>query len=738
MSQYLNRKANFKEIRSRFIFITTLAFLLIPLTCLVLADYTGLFDSYSHYPLWKQNLIWIIAVGMFAVSRIHFWRFMNIFQKAFEEESLANTRVSLRLNRSLARFHINYWGLLLHYVIFSVLAFYITTTHLNDYSARLSETATFAILYLAVTALIGIPLYFQAFNKLGRLIAYIELDRIRVGLKMRTIILGGIYPLLTSAVLLGYISWRTGEFKTEFLLAWFGLGITTLMVALLSLRGITQALQPVINLLKTTGAENHSRNLLAERLTPQSSDEIGYLTQKLSALLQTLGDQDEKLTYQVEHDSLTGLYNRHYFNAALEKLIARVAHRDIQCMLFYIDLDRFKEVNDTLGHASGDRLLIECARMMETHTRDGDLLARLGGDEFAIILHNTNNEKAEHISSNLLAMFEEYRFVEDGRTFNISCSIGMALINHTSQSVEEVLSQADQACHMAKTAGRNQAKFYEPNDSDDISEFNIDTGWAGRVRHMLDNDDHLQLVYQPVISIPNGKVLEFEVLMRMITNSGKTVLPGGFIPAAERFDLIHRIDRVTTRKAITQLTKMDSKTSFAINLSGHSLEDDELLPLIRHQVEITGIDASRLTFEVNESAVIANMNAASKFIHELKNIGCHFALDDFGSGFSSFYYLKHLPIDKVKIDGSLIRDLINNRVNQAMVQSIHQIAHAMEKQTIAESVENEETFQLLKGFGIDFAQGHFIGKPGKDIHNFKEGLVATLPFTKSEKKQRLL
>ncbi len=723
MSHYLNRKANFQQIRRHFSFITTSAFLFIPLICLMLANYTGLFDHYSLYPLWKQNLIWVIAIAMFVISRIHFWRFMNIFQKAFEEESI--TKLSPVLNRSLARFHINYWGLLIHYIIFSMLAFYITTTHLNSYTVRFSETATLAILYLSVTALIGIPLYFQAFNKLGRLIAYIELDRIRVSLKLRTFLLGGIYPLLTSAVLLGYISWRTDTFKIEFLLAWFGLGITTIMVAGLSLHGITQALQPVINLLKKSGMEKHSRSLIAAQLTPQSSDEIGYLTQELSTLLQTLGDQDEKLTYQVEHDSLTGLYNRHYFNNALEQLIARVAHRDIQCMLFYIDLDRFKEVNDTLGHASGDRLLIECARMMETHTRDGDLLARLGGDEFVIILHNTNNEKAEHISSNLLAMFEEYRFVEEGKTFNISCSIGMASIDHTSQSVETVLSQADQACHTAKTAGRNQAKFYEANSSDDISEFNIETGWAARVRLMLDNDDHLQLVYQPVISIQSGEILEFEVLMRMITDKGKVILPGGFIPAAERFDLIHRIDKVTTRKAINQLALMDSDTSFAINLSGHSLDNDELLPLIRNQIETTGIDASRLTFEINESTVITNMNAASKFIQELKVIGCQFALDDFGSGFNSFYYLEHLPIDKIKIEGSLVRNLINNPVNQAMVQSIHQIVHAMGKQTIAESVEDDETFQLLKSFGVDFAQGHFIGKPEKDIHHFKLAYAST-------------
>ncbi len=733
MSHYLNKKANFSEIRSRFVFITTLAFTVIPLTCLTLAHYMGFFKAYQNYPLWQQYLLWFIAVAMFIISRIHFWRFMNIFQNAFEEK--ATSKLSRRLNRSLARFHINYWGLLLHFVIFSVIAFYSTTSHLTDYYARISETANFAILYLAVTALIGIPLYFQAFNWLGRLIAYIELDRIQVGLKLRTIILGGIYPLLTSAVLLGYISWQTGYLKIEFILAWLGLGITTVMVSLLSLRGITQALQPVINLLKISGAENHSHNLLAERLTPQSSDEIGYLTQKLSALFQMLGDQDEKLTYQVEHDSLTGLYNRHYFNNALKDLVARVTHRDIQCMLFYIDLDKFKEVNDTLGHASGDRLLIECARMMESHTRDGDLLARLGGDEFAIILHNTNHEKAEHISSNLLTMFEEYRFVEDGKTFNISCSIGMASIDHTSKSAETVLSQADQACHAAKTAGRNQAKFYEPNSPDDISEFNIDTGWASRVRLMLDNDDHLQLVYQPIISVKSGKTVEFEVLMRMITNSGKTILPGGFIPAAERFDLIHRIDRATTRKAIDQLARLDSNTSFAINLSGSSLEDDELLPLIRKQIELSAIDASRITFEIDESAVAGNMSSATKFITELKKTGCRFALDNFGSGFSSFYYLKHLPIDIIKIDGSLIREITANPVNQAMVQSIQLIANAMNKQTVAKSVEDEGAFQLLKDFGVDFAQGHLIGKPGKDTSDFKEGLAATIPFTKSIKKQ---
>ena len=425
---------------------------------------------------------------------------------------------------------------------------------------------------------------------------------------------------------------------------------------------------------------------------------------------------EKQLSYQAEHDSLTGLYNRHYFQQELERLIARTARSGANSALFYFDLDQFKYVNDTLGHALGDELLLETTDILKSHSREGDLLARFGGDEFTLLLYNIDIKDAKPIAEKLRLLFENYRYNRASNSFNITCSIGITVIDNHSSSADEILAQADLACNLAKSHGRNRIYVFDPEDRDKLG-MAEDMGWAARVREVLDND-RFQIVYQPIVGINDGKIHSYEVLIRMPYDDGQTILPGGFMPAAERFGLIHSIDRWMVAKTIRTLAGLRDEghtLHFGINLSGRAFEDATLLPLIKAVLKETGLDPSWLTFEITETAAIANLNAAIRFIEALRNIGCRFALDDFGSGFCSFTYLKHLPVDTLKIDGSFVQSLPSAPVDQAMVKSMNQVAHALGKKTIAESVENVETLELLKELGVDYAQGHYLGKPSSKI-----------------------
>lgn len=419
-----------------------------------------------------------------------------------------------------------------------------------------------------------------------------------------------------------------------------------------------------------------------------------------------------QLSYHAEHDALTGLFNRNYFQQELERTVARVRRSGSACALFYIDLDQFKYINDTQGHAAGDRLLVDVATLLSTHVRDGDLLARFGGDEFTLLLYNINECDVLRAADNFRALCNDYKFAEEDEFFNIPCSVGIAMIDDHVNTAEEVLSHADLACNMAKQQGRNRVNLYNPADLDKAG-MAADMGWAAQVRKMLEHD-RFQLVYQPIVEIGSGVTTDYEVLVRMICDDGQIILPGGFMPAAERFGLIHSVDRWIVQRAIQQLSKLHAggqQASFSINLSGKAFEDTGLLPMIQELLTTTGLDPTWITFEITETAAIANLAAAEEFIVALKDIGCQFALDDFGSGFSSFAYLKHLPVDKLKIDGAFVKGIAHSSVDQAMVESMNQIAHALGKQTIAECVENAETLQILEQIGVDRAQGNYVGRP---------------------------
>ncbi len=445
-------------------------------------------------------------------------------------------------------------------------------------------------------------------------------------------------------------------------------------------------------------------------------DADGKVT-RISGMARDITEQkafQHQLSYHAEHDPLTGMFNRHYFQEELERTVARVARSGSDCALFYIDLDQFKYVNDTLGHAAGDRLLVDIAALLSAHVRDGDLLARFGGDEFTLLLYNIDKQDVLRAADNFRSLCDDYRFSADDKTFNVTCSIGVVMIDDTVTTAEEVLSHADMACNMAKQHGRNRATLYDPTDLGK-ADMAADMNWAARVREMLEHD-RFQLVYQPIVATADGTVKDYEVLVRMVCDDGQVILPGGFMPAAERFGLIHSVDRWIVKRAINQLGKLHQqgdRASFSINLSGHAFEDEALLPLIQEWLDTAGLDPSRVTFEITETAASENLAAAEEFIAALKDIGCQFALDDFGSGFSSFAYLKHLPIDKLKIDGAFVKGMAHSSVDQAMVESMNQVAHALGKVTVAECVENEETLLLLKEMGIDLVQGNYLGRPGE-------------------------
>lgn len=429
---------------------------------------------------------------------------------------------------------------------------------------------------------------------------------------------------------------------------------------------------------------------------------------------------ETELTYQAQHDKLTGLQNRSFFQQELECLISRITRSGETCALIYLDLDQFKYVNDTIGHAAGDELLIEVSQLLKDKTREGDLLARFGGDEFTILLYDTNEHAIDIVAHNLLGFFESYRFFSKSQLFNVTCSMGITLINSQTESAESALSQADIACNMAKKQGRNCFHLYDAANKqlDGMAE---DMGWARRVKNAYEND-LFSLVYQPIVSIKDGTIEDYEVLLRMNLDDGQRILPGGFIPAAERFGLINNVDRWTVSRSMHALVKLhlqNNNIRFAINLSGRAFEDKELLPMIQGILDNTGLDPTCLTFEITETAAIANIAAAKIFIAKLKDMGCQFALDDFGTGFCSFAYLKNLPVDKLKIDGSFVQSLDTSKVDRAMVQSMNQIAHALGKQTIAEFVQNEQTLTLLNSYGVDYAQGYFLGRPSEtiDTHN---------------------
>lgn len=422
-----------------------------------------------------------------------------------------------------------------------------------------------------------------------------------------------------------------------------------------------------------------------------------------------------QLSYQATHDMLTGLYNRRVFEKRTEEKLREAQAGGGSSVLFYMDLDQFKVVNDTCGHQAGDELLGQIAQLMQQRVRETDVLARLGGDEFGVLLEHCPLDKACLIAEGVRAAVRDYRFAWDDKSFEIGVSIGVVPIAPDSGNLADVLAAADAACYVAKDHGRNRIHVYQPDDLAVAQRYG-EMEWVHRLSSAFDNERFV-LYAQPVAHIAGDRVVShYEVLLRMIDETGRVVPPGAFIPAAERYNLMPTIDRWVLRQTFAQLRAAQGDLAFppvecAINLSGQSLCDEHFLEYVIDLFERTGIPCESICFEVTETAAIANLTRATRFMTVLRGMGCSFALDDFGSGLSSFGYLKNLPVDYLKIDGGFVRDMVIDKVDRAMVESINQVGHVLGLKTIGEFAESEAVLMALEKAGIDYAQGSGIATP---------------------------
>src|SRR3989344_3310062 len=433
---------------------------------------------------------------------------------------------------------------------------------------------------------------------------------------------------------------------------------------------------------------------------------------RLLSTAASLEEKNKELLHLTYHDPLTGRYNRRAFEARLQRAIETAVVENKQHALCYIDLDQFKVVNDTCGHIAGDELLKQVATLLEREIRDSDMLARLGGDEFGVLLEGCDLGKAAEHAETMRLKIRKHRFVWQDKPFDVSISIGLAPITPESVSLEEVLKNADAACYVAKDSGRNRLQVYQPHDKELAQRYG-EMQWVSRIQQAL-AEDRFELHGQFIRpAARKARALHSEVLVRLRDPDGQLVLPMAFIPAAERYSLIQSIDQWVVRHAIELLAtqKTGTEASLAINLSGQSLGSNEVLTAIQRAIAEAGVAPASLCFEITETAAITNLAAATRFIRSLRELGCRFSLDDFGSGLSSFGYLSNLEVDYIKIDGHFVKNILSDPLSRSVVDSINRIGHVLGISTIAEFVESKEIAAVLEKLGVDYVQGFGIHRP---------------------------
>ncbi len=423
---------------------------------------------------------------------------------------------------------------------------------------------------------------------------------------------------------------------------------------------------------------------------------------------------NRRLSYHASHDVLTGLVNRREFETRMERALKSAKARETSYALCYLDIDQFKIVNDTCGHSAGDALLGQVGALLKSKVRWRDTLARLGGDEFGVLLESCSLEEALRTAETLREAIRNFRFTFEDRTFRLGASIGVVPITADNEDVASVLSAADSACGAAKEAGRNRVHSFEENDID-LMRRRREMQWAARINNALEESrfDLYRMAILPLQQAEKGE--HYELLLRMRDESGKIVAPDQFIAAAERYGITPSIDRWVIENAfrwlVSEADERERLGMCSINLSGQSLGDDKFLPFVIDQFHRSGIDGSKICFEITETAAVANFSQANRFIQAVKELGCRFALDDFGTGLSSFGYLKHFPVDFLKIDGSFVKGLLHDPIDREMVRSINEIGHLTGKRTIAEWAENDEIIEVLRSLGVDYAQGYGVAQP---------------------------
>ncbi len=423
----------------------------------------------------------------------------------------------------------------------------------------------------------------------------------------------------------------------------------------------------------------------------------------------------QQLEYQATHDALTNLVNRRDFEKRLQRLLNEKSVTIPGHAMCYLDLDNFKVINDTCGHIAGDAMLRQLSELLSTVVRKRDTLARLGGDEFGILMEHCSLTRATAVAEKILTVISEYRFEWDDNRFAISASMGLVPINEISGNVNDVLSAADNACYVAKESGRNRVHVFSPDDAE-LERRRGELQWVARINQALE-EDNFCLFYQDIIPVRgpvDKKSRHFELLIRMRTGEDY-IMPGAFLPAAESYNLSLLIDKWVLDKALDWLASdkeiLECVEQCSINISGHTLSNEAFLDCYVDAIVESAVPANKLCFEITETAAISNLTNARTFISNLKDRGCSIALDDFGSGLSSFAYLKNLPVDIIKIDGAFIRDLKVDVLDFEMVSAIDRLAKAMQKKTIAEFVESNQILHMLDEIGVDFAQGFGINEP---------------------------
>jgi diguanylate cyclase (GGDEF)-like protein len=458
-----------------------------------------------------------------------------------------------------------------------------------------------------------------------------------------------------------------------------------------------------------------------------NTDELAYTNAQNSKLTETLQEYNtsleekvnlrtDELRYLASHDPLTGLYNRYEFEKQLNDKTISVQNSTRTHVLCYLDLDQFKIVNDSSGHAAGDQLLCNISKLILQLTKKEDILARIGGDEFALLLGDCSLESAVRVVERIRKKIEAYRFSWDDKIFTIGVTAGIVAITDDGATNQEVLSAADTACFIAKDSGRNQYHIYRTDDALSQKRHG-EMQWVTRIVNAIE-ENRLVLYVQRINDVNENseKYEHYEILVRMLDEEGEIVPPMAFIPAAERYGLMPQMDRWIVQHALEALETLmaidDEYTyEFSINLSGASVGESKLIPFIEECFEVFEIGYKNVCFEITETAAISNMNAAIEFIETFKDLGCKFSLDDFGSGLSSFAYLKDMPVTYLKIDGCFIADIASNEVNYAMVDAINKVGNVMGIKTIGECVENKEILEILSEIGVNYGQGFGLEKP---------------------------
>lgn len=443
--------------------------------------------------------------------------------------------------------------------------------------------------------------------------------------------------------------------------------------------------------------------------------EFEFLSDTIREAAQKEQQKQQQISYQASHDALTGLMNRREFERRLGTALEEAQFKPAVHSMLYLDLDQFKIVNDTCGHNAGDALLQQLAATLQAALRQNDILARLGGDEFGVLLEHCPGEPALRIAETLRLAVASFRFLWLDKTFSVGVSIGLATFGGEGMTVGDVFSIVDGACYVAKDLGRNRIHVYSADDTE-LAERTGQMNWVGRITQALEQD-RMCLYRQAIAPLGDktGKAERYyEVLLRMRDEDGREISPAAFLPAAERYNLMPAIDFWVIRTAFENYAKSGGEArgcNLSINLSGATLGDERLLPYIREQLQYFSVPPTAICFEITETAAIAKLATATVLIRELKQLGCRFALDDFGSGMSSFGYLKNLPIDFIKIDGAFVREVDSDPIDRAMVEAINNIGHVMGIKTIAEFVETEAIVAVLCDLGVDYAQGYYIGRP---------------------------